>query len=117
MSLEIALAANTEALREVAALLLKLGAMPGPGVVTPTDVPAKVKPAAKAPVAEPIAEATPAPVALTYDDVKLAVIAVTKAKGRDAAVALLAKFGAQKAPDLRVEQYAAVCAAAAGMLA
>ena len=110
MSLELALAANTEALREVAALLSKLGAMPG--ATAPTDASAKA--AAKPPVPEaPRGDAS----ALTYDDVKLAVIAVTKAKGRDAAVALLAKFGAQKAPDLRVEQYAAVCAAAAGMLA
>ena len=118
MSLEAAIAENTAALREVVALITRLGAMPGPDVVTPAAVPANAKPAAKPPAPTPAAEAeiASAPEA-TYDDVKRAIIEVSKAKGRDAAVALLAEFGATKAPDLKPEQYAALRARAAEVLA
>lgn len=57
-----------------------------------------------------IANVEPQPTA-TYDDVKDAVLAMVKAKGRDAATAVLATFGVEKAPDLKPEQYDAVVVA------
>lgn len=42
----------------------------------------------------------------TYQDVTAAINAVAKAKGRDAAVAVLAKFGVKRGPELTPEQYA-----------
>ena len=117
MSLEIAIAENTAALREVAALLLKLGAMPGPGVSTPADVPPK---AAKAPTPAPVpAEPPPAeepPAELTYAHVTRALTSLMKGKGHAAVVALLREFKAEKGPDIKPEQYAAVCLRVTEML-
>ena len=46
---------------------------------------------------------------ISFDDVKNAVLNVSKLKGRDAAVAVLAKFGAEKVgPQLKVKDYAAI---------
>jgi hypothetical protein len=45
---------------------------------------------------------SPAP---TYDDVKKLILAIS-AKNRDKVVALLARYGAKKGPDLKEEQYA-----------
>jgi membrane protein involved in colicin uptake len=39
--------------------------------------------------------------ATTYEDVKKAILEVSKVKGRDAAIKLLGKFGAEKGPDLQ----------------
>lgn len=39
--------------------------------------------------------------ATTYDQVKKAILDVSKTKGREAAIALLGKFGAAKGPDLQ----------------
>lgn len=39
--------------------------------------------------------------ATTYDQVKKAILEVSKVKGREAAIALLGKFGAAKGPDLQ----------------
>lgn len=50
--------------------------------------------------------------AVTIADVNAAIIGLAKAKGRDAAVAVLKDFGVAKAPELKVDQYAAVVAAA-----
>lgn len=56
-------------------------------------------------------EATSAPEAaaaspVSYPDVVTAINTLAKAKGRDAAVDLLAQFGAAKGPDLKPEQFA-----------
>jgi hypothetical protein len=56
----------------------------------------------------------PAP---TYDTVKTKVLELSKEKGRDQVVALLQRHGVAKAPDLKAEQYAAVIADVAAILA
>lgn len=73
---------------------------------------AKPEPKPEAPVEQPAAqaEAADAPT-IAIADVNAAVIGLAKAKGRDAAVAVLKEFGVAKAPELKVEQYAAVVAA------
>ena len=48
----------------------------------------------------------------TYQDAANAINALAKAKGRAAAVAVLAAFGAAKLPDVKPEQFADVIAAA-----
>lgn len=53
---------------------------------------------------------------ITYDDVAKAIIALSKEKGRDAAVAVLTKLGVAKATDLKMEQYANAIAAAKAAL-
>lgn len=60
---------------------------------------------------EPAQPAADTP-AIAIAEVNAAIIALAKAKGRDAAVAVLGTFGVAKAPELKVEQYAAVVAAA-----
>jgi hypothetical protein len=50
-------------------------------------------------------------------EINAAIIALAKARGRDAAVAVLAQFGAAKVPELKPTQYAAALAAAQGALA
>lgn len=50
--------------------------------------------------------------AIAIADVNAAIIGLAKAKGRDAAVAVLKEFGVAKAPELKADQYAAVVAAA-----
>ena len=47
----------------------------------------------------------------TYQDTANAVTKLARIKGRDAAVAVLSKFGAGKLPDVKPEQFAAVIAA------
>jgi hypothetical protein len=47
----------------------------------------------------------------SYQDTADAVTKLARAKGRDAAVAVLAKFGAAKLPDVQPAQFAAVIAA------
>ena len=47
----------------------------------------------------------------TYQATADAVTKLAKAKGRDAAVAVLTKFGAAKLPDVKPEQFAAIIAA------
>lgn len=47
----------------------------------------------------------------TYQDAAAAITKLARAKGRDAAVAVLARFGAAKLPDVKPEQFAAVIAA------
>lgn len=61
--------------------------------------------------------ASPAPAEISYDQISKAVISVAQKKGRDAAVALLSKFGAGKATELKPEQYADVLAAVEESLA
>jgi hypothetical protein len=123
MSLETALADNTAALRELHALLARVS------VPTAAETPPAPKSRSAAPTAptSPTAEAAPAAAPATtaaaseptYDDVKRAIIDVSKAKGRDAAVALLAEFKATKGPDLQgtPEKFAPFVARAAELLA
>lgn len=47
----------------------------------------------------------------TYQATADAITKLARAKGRDAAIAVLAKFGASKLPDVKPEQFAAVIAA------
>lgn len=51
--------------------------------------------------------------AATYQEAADAVTKLARTKGRDAAIAVLAKFGAAKLPDVKPEDFAAVVAAAA----
>ncbi len=44
----------------------------------------------------------------SYDDVKKAITGVASAKGRETAVAMLARFGATSGTTLKAEQYAEV---------
>lgn len=47
----------------------------------------------------------------TYQNASDAVTKLARTKGRDAAVAVLGKFGAAKLPDVKPEQFAAIIAA------
>jgi hypothetical protein len=127
MSLENALQENTAAIRDL------IAAMQGAPVAAPVvaepkaEAPAKTEKKAKAEKAETPkveAAATPepkeevAPVAdedapdATYQDAAQAITALSKIKGRDAAVALLKKFGASKLPEVKPEDFNAIVAAA-----
>lgn len=48
----------------------------------------------------------------TYQDASDAITKLARTKGRDAAIAVLAKFGASKLPEVKPEDFAAVIAAA-----
>lgn len=52
---------------------------------------------------EPTGDAAPTGDTTTYEDVKRAILDVSKAKGRDAAIKVLAQFGATKGPDLQAK--------------
>jgi hypothetical protein len=69
---------------------------------------------ATVPEQEPAAE--PEAPAVDYNQVKTAVMAVSKAKGRDAAVALLGEFDAKVGGDLTEEQWGPFLARAAEVL-
>ncbi len=49
--------------------------------------------------------------AATYQDAAHAITRLARAKGRDAAVAVLAQFGAARLPDVEPEQFAGIVAA------
>lgn len=130
MSLELALQENTSALHTLIALLEKGGVPVAPAAETKA---AATKAAVSKPVAEkpapvetkeyadgttatgtaplpdesPLADAKP----VTYDDAKAAVTSVVKAKGRDAGLAVLAKFGTESLLAVPADQWAAVIAA------
>jgi hypothetical protein len=70
-----------------------------------TETTAGKKPEADTPPATPPADAP------TYQATADAVTKLARTKGRDAAVAVLAHFGAAKLPDVKPEQFAAVIAA------
>lgn len=115
MSLEAALIEHSQVMRDLLARLtataLTSEAPPKPAAASaPASPPVEaVTPAldALAQKAEATAQeltgggrvaGTPAP---TYEDVKRAILEVSKAKGRDAALKVLAQFGAAKGPDLQ----------------
>jgi len=133
MSLEAVIQENTNTMRELIAVWSKLNKQAvaidksdagdtvvaaGTPVVAKPEKAAKAKaePKVEAPIEkapEPVAEqpaAADAP-AIAVADVNAAIIALAKAKGRDAAVGVLGKFGVAKVPELKPEQYADVLAA------
>lgn len=137
MSLEATIQENTNAIRELIAAIqagVPTTAAQVAAVVTEAaaDKPAKeeapakkptnakkVEPAPTQPTAEAVAAAAPEQKgepsaqadAPTYQDTADAVTKLARTKGRDAAVAVLSKFGADKLPDVKPEQFAAVIAA------
>lgn len=129
MSLEAAIIDNTIAVRElIAAMTSRIGAdkiaTAAPAeVLTEKDTKAEiVKPAAKPkPEAKkPEAEKTVAPTpsadgqtgtadssdAVTYDQVKAKILELSKDKGREPTIALMARYGVTKGPDLKPTQFA-----------
>lgn len=123
MSLEAALQENTAVMRE---LIARLTAVPGAPLVATPEGDKGPKPDAKTAGTSRTAEAVNKPAAdalakkdaataqeltgdaapaggdtTTYEDVKRAILEVSKAKGRDAAIKVLAQFGATKGPDLQ----------------
>jgi hypothetical protein len=126
MSLETALADNTAALRELHALLARVSI---PAEAAPAPKPQARSAAPTAPTSPTVAADPPwvdapattaaasEPAAVTYDDVKRAIIDVSKAKGYDGALAFLGEFDAKKGPDLKPEQFAPFVARAAAILA
>lgn len=130
MSLEIAIAENTSALKALFALLSAGTGKQMSAAEYLATLPAAHKPAAKAepkPAATPVAaatsNATSAPAAaspsepITYDEVKKLIIEISKSKGRDAAAGALKAFGVAKGPDLKPEQYGAFAEHAQAVLA
>lgn len=124
MSLEQALAENTAAIRElIAALSTNPVAAPAPApeetrkpetVAVADAEPEKKKPEAKK---ETEKEKTPepapenAPEQPTYQETAAAITKLSRAKGREAAVAVLQSFGAEKLPEVDPSQFSAVLAA------
>lgn len=53
-------------------------------------------------------ESAAAAVEVTYQEAAAAITSLSRVKGRDAAVALLKKFGAAKLPDVKPEDFAAI---------
>lgn len=124
MSLEQAISENTAALRELMATIAKQSATLGASD-TATPAPKPEKPAKKeaeakktdAPSTGTTKESTEsaAPSGTgestgqsgpTYDDVKVKILTLSKEKGREPTVALMARHGVQKGPDLKPSQYA-----------
>ncbi len=139
MSLEQAITANTEAIRDLIAAISKgipTTAEQVAAVVTEAKAEAKTEAKAekktkaekvdKAETEAPKSDEAPAatqepkdePAAAadepvyTYQDAANAITAVSKAKGRDAAVALLAAFRAKNLKEVKPEDYAALIAKA-----
>lgn len=127
MSIELALQENTAALKALFALFSKAG-IPAPSAATPTPAPQAAAPvpvAKEEPIATP-AEVSAAPAAkesaptdaLDYNkDVKPLLVKVSTAKGREALVGLLQKFGVAKGDQLPQDKLAAVVAEANTLLA
>lgn len=131
MSLEATIQENTAALRDLIAVLAN-GATPTAAQVAAVVTEAKaekVEKSAKKTQAAATQE-SPTPTASdnsasslsatqepdaaapTYQDAAGAITKLSRTKGRDAAVALLTKFGAAKLPDVKPEQFAEVIQAA-----
>jgi hypothetical protein len=133
MSLEATIQENTNAIRALIAALAQgipttaaqvaavVAETPAVATEVKADKPAKKTQAAATqasptPTASDSSQASssetvdePVPV---YQDASAAIIKLSRSKGRDAAVSVLAKFGAAKLPDVKPEQFAAVIAAA-----
>lgn len=70
-----------------------------------------VESAAPAPQASTAATASSPSTEVTYKEAAEAVTRLSRTKGRDAAIAVLKSFGADKLPDVKTEDFAAVVAA------
>ncbi|NYT44583.1 hypothetical protein H0A64_07050 [Alcaligenaceae bacterium] len=125
MSLEIALAENTAAIRELIAKLSTGATIPQD---TQAEKPATTAKNTKATKTDPKSDAAPAseqtqPASdsssssssestatgnASYDDAKAAVLRLSKEKGREAAVDALSRFGVTKLPDLDKDSYGAL---------
>lgn len=132
MSLEIAIQENTAAIRElikaisngVPTTAQQVAAVVKEATEVKAEAPAKTEKKAKAEktesakvdtaaTQEPKADAAPAAddaPEVTYQDAANAITALSKTKGRDAAVALLKKYGASKLPEVKPEDFAAIVA-------
>ncbi|RMD00042.1 hypothetical protein EAY64_05450 [Aquitalea palustris] len=135
MSLEAVIEANTSAIRELIEAI-KTGVPTTAAQVaavateaTPAKSESKSAKAEKvdaANVAEPKTEAvkveekaaaaTEQPAPPSYKDASEAIVALSKGKGRDAAVAILNKFGVSKLPDLDPSRFADIIDAAKAAL-
>ena len=146
MSLEIALAENTAAIRE---LIAKLSSGPVIAQDVQAEKPAATTKATKATKADPKPEAAPSseptPTASdnsqpsstesneasenvqsetteqstaqpTYEDAKAAVLNLGKVKGRQATLDVLSRFGAAKLPDVKPEAFADLIALAQSVI-
>jgi hypothetical protein len=113
MSLEAVIQENTSALRD---LISQLQAGKAPAAIKVAETVVKAAKETSKAVAEaekPKAEKTEASaVEMSIDAVKKATTDLAKAKGRDAAVAVLAQFGAKNANEVKPEAYADFIAAA-----
>lgn len=105
MHLEEALRENTTAVRELIAVLKAVLKAPVEYKPTMPAVESVADPAPTQPAVESVAAAP------SYTEAAAAVTKLAREKGRDAAIAVLTKFGAVKLPDVRPEQFAAVIAA------
>lgn len=132
MSLEIAIQENTAAIRELIKAISngipttaqQVAAVVEEATEVKAEAPAKTEKKAKAEKTEsakveqaatPEPKADVAPAAddapeVTYQDAANAITALSKTKGRDAAVALLKKYGASKLPEVKPEDFAAIVA-------
>lgn len=138
MSLELAIAENTRAINQLIAILRDQASNPVPQMTEP-DTPAEIetpktkrakkeaKPEAPAgePASEqsapspgagaigaPVTEGAAAPTKLTYADAAAAVTALINSNGRDAALALLKRFGATNLKGVDPARYGELIAAA-----
>jgi hypothetical protein len=122
MTIEQLIADNTTALQALTAAVADL--MQHLGGAAETPAPVGEKPAlAPKPAPAPIEEPTPAPEPVaekpakapkgdpvTYDDVKASTLALHKAAGRDAVVAILTTYGCDNATKLDKKQWSAYVA-------
>lgn len=121
MSLEAALQENTTAIRELIAALSAGAVITKAKQAEPKKAPvAKAQPAPEPvtkeqPVSEPVPVEQPVTeepeqleLEVSYDDVSKAVVALHRAKGRQAAVEVLEKFGLPTAREAKPEQWAPI---------
>lgn len=109
MSLEQAIQENTEAINRLIDLFSS-GKATMPHAEPKASAPATEAPAEKVQGPEEEPKAEPATADIPYDTVKEATLALVKAKGRDVAVEVLAKYGVKVGTELTKDQYASYVA-------
>lgn len=110
MSLEQHIAANTAAIRDL------ITAMENQTAIKQKPEPVAVKPEAVKQKPEPEELTTEVAGIATYEDVKKAIQKVAGVKSRDELIALLAKFGATRGPDIHPTQFAQFVLAASELM-
>lgn len=105
MSLEQAIQENTEAINRLIGLFSS-GKATVPHAEPKAPAPATEAPAKKVQTPKEEPKAEPATTDIPYDKVKEATLALVKAKGRDAAVEVLAKYGVKVGTKLTKDEYA-----------